>query len=110
LTTAASVWSVAAVGLAVGGGLYLAAATATLLALIVLVAFKPVETRLFAHRRSTGLSLTVHRRATSLVAVETAVESAGLRLEALRIQPDHESEVDRVEITFQQAPRARVRA
>src|SRR6266852_1399093 len=60
LTTAASVWAVAAVGLAVGGGLYLAAASATLLALTILVVFKPVETRLFAHRRSTGLSLTVH--------------------------------------------------
>lgn len=110
LTTAASVWAVAAVGLAVGGGLYLAAVSATLLALIVLVAFKPVETRLFAHRRSTGLSLQVEPRAQPLLAIEAAVEAAGVRLEALRIQPDHELEMDRVEITFYPAPRERVRA
>jgi putative Mg2+ transporter-C (MgtC) family protein len=110
LTTAASVWAVAAVGLAVGGGLYLAAASATLLALTILVVFKPVETRWFARRRSRGLSLTAERHATPLIAVEAAVEAAGLHLEALLIQPAHEPDVDRIEITFQPAPRERVRA
>lgn len=43
LTTAASVWSVAAVGLAVGGGLYFAALAATALSLVVLIAFKPID-------------------------------------------------------------------
>jgi putative Mg2+ transporter-C (MgtC) family protein len=37
LTTAASIWAVAAVGLAVGGGMFLAAVCATLLALALLV-------------------------------------------------------------------------
>src|ERR1041384_8355987 len=37
LTTAASVWTVAGIGLAVGGGLYVAAGTATLLTLLILV-------------------------------------------------------------------------
>jgi putative Mg2+ transporter-C (MgtC) family protein len=37
LTTAASIWAVAAVGLAVGGGMFLAAVSATLLALALLV-------------------------------------------------------------------------
>ena len=36
LTTAASLWSVAAVGLAAGGGLYLAAFSATVIILIIL--------------------------------------------------------------------------
>ena len=43
LTTAASVWAVAAIGLAAGCGLYLAAFLATLLMLVVLTAMKPIE-------------------------------------------------------------------
>jgi len=36
LTTAASVWAVAAIGLAVGGGLYVAATVATVIILVIL--------------------------------------------------------------------------
>ncbi len=43
LTTAASLWSVAAVGLAIGGGLYLAAFITTGLIVITLAVLKPVE-------------------------------------------------------------------
>jgi hypothetical protein len=43
LTTAASIWTVAAVGLAVGGGLYLAASASTVIVLIILVGIKPPE-------------------------------------------------------------------
>ena len=43
LTTAASIWTVAAVGLAVGGGLYLAASTSTVIILIILAGIKPIE-------------------------------------------------------------------
>jgi putative Mg2+ transporter-C (MgtC) family protein len=43
LTTAASIWTVAAVGLAVGGGLYLAASASTVIILIILAGIKPLE-------------------------------------------------------------------
>ncbi|MEK6350688.1 MAG: MgtC/SapB family protein, partial [Burkholderia sp.] len=43
LTTAASLWSVAAVGLAVGGGLYVAAIAATVIVLVILAGIKPLE-------------------------------------------------------------------
>jgi putative Mg2+ transporter-C (MgtC) family protein len=49
LTTAASIWAVAAVGLAVGGGMFLAAGCATLLALLVLA--KPLKARMFPNRK-----------------------------------------------------------
>ncbi len=45
LTTAASLWSVAAIGLAVGSGLYVAASSATVLILLILVGLKPLEVR-----------------------------------------------------------------
>lgn len=43
LTTAASLWTVAAIGLAVGGGLYVVSSAATVIILVILVAIKPME-------------------------------------------------------------------
>lgn len=43
LTTAASLWTVAAIGLAVGGGLYAVGTAATFIILVILVAIKPME-------------------------------------------------------------------
>lgn len=43
LTTAAGLWTVAAIGLATGGGLYFAAAATTIIALIILWALQPIE-------------------------------------------------------------------
>lgn len=45
LTTAASIWAVAAIGLAVGGGLYVEAVAATIVILIILAGIKPLEDR-----------------------------------------------------------------
>lgn len=53
LTTAAGLWTVAAIGLAVGGGLYFAAGVTTLIALFILWALQPLEkvfSRKFKHR------------------------------------------------------------
>jgi putative Mg2+ transporter-C (MgtC) family protein len=43
LTTAASIWTVAAIGLAVGGGLYFAAGLSTVIILAILAGVKPLE-------------------------------------------------------------------
>lgn len=49
LTTAAGLWTVAAIGLATGGGMYFAASAATIIALIILWALQPLE-RLYARQ------------------------------------------------------------
>ncbi|MDE1194934.1 MAG: MgtC/SapB family protein [Pseudomonas sp.] len=49
LTTAASLWTVAAIGLAVGGGLYAVGTAATFIILVILVAIKPIE-RVYRNR------------------------------------------------------------
>ncbi|MGN6788453.1 MAG: MgtC/SapB family protein [Rhodanobacteraceae bacterium] len=51
LTTAAGLWTVAAIGLAVGGGMYVAAAIATGVAWVILAVLKPLERR-FALRKT----------------------------------------------------------
>lgn len=50
LTTAASIWIVAALGLVIGGGLYLLATAATLLVLFTLTTLNQLEKRMFPDR------------------------------------------------------------
>ena len=51
LTTAAGLWTVAAIGLAVGAGLYLAATASTAIVLLILAAIKPLERRMQGQRK-----------------------------------------------------------
>ncbi len=101
LTTAASLWTVAAVGLAVGGGLYVAAATTTVLVVIILAGIKPIERRLFlARRQGPPLPiLIIDRRETSLFAIELALEAANLHLQRMLIQHGDSPDEDRLQIT-----------
>jgi putative Mg2+ transporter-C (MgtC) family protein len=59
LTTAASIWTVAAVGLAVGGGLYLAAGASTVIILIILAGIKPLEEAYRSRNQSCQLKIEV---------------------------------------------------
>jgi putative Mg2+ transporter-C (MgtC) family protein len=86
LTTAASIWAVAGLGLAVGGGLYPAAIATTILILIVLVGLRPLEGRLFAHKRTYGMTLQLNGEG-RIAAVQAAVVSAGASLQLLRLRP-----------------------
>jgi putative Mg2+ transporter-C (MgtC) family protein len=51
LTTAASIWVAASLGMAVGFGYYWLAVFTTAVVVLVLVALKPLEERLFRNRR-----------------------------------------------------------
>ena len=52
LTTAASIWVAASLGMAVGFGYYLLAVVTTVLVLLTLVALRPLEDRVFPLRRN----------------------------------------------------------
>jgi putative Mg2+ transporter-C (MgtC) family protein len=108
LTTAASLWSVAAVGLAVGGGLYLAAVWGTILILVILAGIKPLERRFTRARQATLLILVVDRRELSVFAIESALEVAELRVKHMRIQHGKSPDEDRLQIRLRRAPRLRV--
>lgn len=87
LTTAASVWAVAAIGLASGGALYLAATSATLLMLVILAVIKPIEDRLLGHghveRRTIGM---VVAEPFALESVESRFRESGVEILGLRIR------------------------
>ncbi len=63
LTTAASVWTVAAIGLAVGGGLYLAAGASTVIILLILVGMKPLEEAYRSRNQTCMLKVEVENNA-----------------------------------------------
>ena len=96
LTTAASIWAVAAVGLAVGGGMFLAAASATLLALALLVLARPVKQRLFPNRKEARRVRLVIGRETSLAALRSEIEAS----ESIVVRPGFSAEEDDAELVL----------
>src|SRR5579859_487934 len=83
LTTAASIWTVAAVGLAVGGGLYLAASTSTVIILIILAGIKPLEEAYRSRNQSCQLKVEVDVDNGSLTP-EVLKETLGLRTSQIK--------------------------
>ncbi|HPW16828.1 MAG TPA: MgtC/SapB family protein [Candidatus Aminicenantes bacterium] len=87
LTTAASIWVVAAIGMAVGGGLYALAVSATALTLVVLAGLKIVEDRWLRRRRSASLDLRMDPGAVSVEEVRSWIEEQDIKVEQVRIVP-----------------------
>lgn len=100
LTTAASIRAVAAVGLAVGGGMFLAAASATLLALALLVLARPVKQRLFPNRKEARRVRLVIGRETSLAALRIEIEASEMPLERIVVRPGFSAEEDDAELVL----------
>jgi putative Mg2+ transporter-C (MgtC) family protein len=100
LTTAASIWAVAAVGLAVGGGMYLAAGAATLLALALLVLAKPLKARLFPNRKQARRVRVVIGRGTPLAELRDEIEAAEVPLERIVVRPGSDAEEDDAELVL----------
>jgi putative Mg2+ transporter-C (MgtC) family protein len=80
LTTAASLWTVAAIGLAVGGGLYLAATLATVIILVILAGIKPLEEWLQRRSHTHEMVIRAEPGALSLDAVSEALGRQARRI------------------------------
>src|SRR5215204_327310 len=100
LTTAASIWAVAAVGLAVGGGMFLAAVSATLLALALLVLARPVKQRLFPNRKEARRVRLILGRETSLAELRSEIEASEVPLERIVVRPGSSAEYDDAELVL----------
>jgi putative Mg2+ transporter-C (MgtC) family protein len=101
LTTAASLWSVAAVGLAVGGGLYTAAIAATIIILIILAGIKPLERRFITFRQRRQLTLLVERGALTFHSLHDALGTSSSRVKQFVVQKSDDSpELDEVMIAL----------
>jgi putative Mg2+ transporter-C (MgtC) family protein len=95
LTSAATIWVVAAIGMALGSGSYLEAAGTTLLVMAVLAGLGPLEAR-FA-RQTTRRQLTIHAKPgpTTLSDLEELIQRSGV--EVVRSQ----SHVENVDLVIQ---------
>jgi putative Mg2+ transporter-C (MgtC) family protein len=100
LTTAASVWVVAAIGLAVGGGMYVTAGTGTVIGLVILAGLKPLERRLISRRRSARLGIEVDAEILPVRAIVTRVQELGLQVETVRLQPRGGSGRQEVDVVY----------
>jgi putative Mg2+ transporter-C (MgtC) family protein len=91
LTTAASLWSVAAVGLAVGGGLYTAAIAATIIMLIILAGIKPLERRYITVRQRRQMALLVERGALTFHTLHMALGVDSARVKQFIVQQSEDT-------------------
>jgi putative Mg2+ transporter-C (MgtC) family protein len=96
LTTAASLWTVAGVGLAAGGGMYVAAAGSTAIILGILIGLKPLERRFWSPRGGSEFVLIVERDAASLALLQSELTSAGMAIRSVSIEPAERNDEDEI--------------
>ena len=99
LTTAASIWAVAAVGLAAGGGLFFAATISTAIILAILAGMKPLEEVYRSRAQSGVIEVTAERGA---IGSDRIKKQSGLRADQIRrlvIEDDDPGQV-KVEIAL----------
>lgn len=100
LTTAAGLWTVAGVGLAVGGGLYFAAAVTIFIVLIILAVIKPIETRVFKKDKYNAIKLVVKRSQVDLSHIEKVLAKHQITINEVRIAPAFDDNGDNDEVSI----------
>jgi putative Mg2+ transporter-C (MgtC) family protein len=97
LTTAATIWAVAAIGMAAGTARYFEAGFTTLLILAVLMVLKPIEKRFFKRPSEAQVSIIVPRRDGQIEEVRAALGVLGAFPLSIRIHELNDTD-DRLEI------------
>jgi putative Mg2+ transporter-C (MgtC) family protein len=98
LTTAASLWTVAAVGLAVGSGLYVPAVAGTIIILVILIGLKPIEARLRRQHQVLEIRLSAPRGSMSVATLEKALGWRAGLITQLNVQPSETDDRDDIVI------------
>lgn len=90
LTTAATIWYMAGIGLTIGSGLYALAVTATVILLVILWILGRIEDRLSKPRRFVHFEVKSRREAGVLDEINDIAESNGLHLDDFQLSRDDE--------------------
>ncbi|WP_246504930.1 MgtC/SapB family protein [Microvirga antarctica] len=101
LTTAASLWTVAGIGLAVGSGLYMAATATTVIVLVILAGLKPLEARFRNRNQSAQIRIMADRGAFT---TDVARQALGYRFDSLRqfvSCPSDHGDSDEISLTIE---------
>lgn len=88
LTTAAGLWTVAAIGLAAGSGLYFAAFATTILALIILWVLQPLEKRIAQRFKLKSVKIVTTNKAKSVEVVNKILNHSEITITNFVIDKD----------------------
>lgn len=88
LTTAASLWVIAAVGLAIGVGFYMPAAVATVLIFLALTLLSRFEKRVIGTKESFVLRVKAEDRPGQLGAIGSALGKLNVNIQGIELQPE----------------------
>ncbi|MFD1954323.1 MgtC/SapB family protein [Paenibacillus thailandensis] len=91
LTTAASLWVVSAIGLAVGAGFYFASVSVTVIALLVLYAFNKLEKKFIAARSEKLLIIRLDERSAVLGKIHALLTERQIAVRKMVIEEDGEA-------------------
>jgi putative Mg2+ transporter-C (MgtC) family protein len=91
LTTAASIWVVAAIGLCVGAGFFYCAALSTVLVVLSLFVLNKWEKHLMWHRRKHDVIIKIYDRPGSLGSIATKFGEQGIQIVNLKMLPYEKS-------------------
>jgi putative Mg2+ transporter-C (MgtC) family protein len=87
MTTAASIWSVAALGLAAGGGLFFAAGVSTAIILLILAGLKPLEEAYRARVQSCIFYMRSEPAAVSFDDLKKTLRVRGGQVKRIKVSP-----------------------
>ncbi|AJY74758.1 MgtC/SapB family protein [Paenibacillus beijingensis] len=92
LTTAASLWVVAAIGLSVGAGFYYGASISTFLVVVSLFFLNKVEKNFSHAKKDRQITFVLHRKTSSLQHIVTSLNKSGIKIYKLTIENEEAAE------------------
>lgn len=104
LTTAAGLWVVACIGLAVGAGLYIPAVATTLIILFILIYFIRFEQRFTGMREYKGLLLVVADKPGQIGAIGSVLGDMGISIKNIQLSRLENEEDLEIELLIQLPP------
>ena len=100
LTTAAGIWIIATVGMAVGCGLYLVATVATVMVLLVLTLLEHLERRVNVGNEARTIRLKVKGIVSSSQPSRQVLEDYGIHLSKVYVEYDYEQDTTRMNLVI----------
>ena len=97
LTTASGLWTVAAIGLATGGGMYFAAIATTVIAIIILWALKPLEMMYLKKNKQKVLKITTQTESSNNEILKKILINSAIKIQNFSFEKNEDEWVYQLE-------------